>query len=209
MMKKYLPLAYILMLILVLLFAAMNRGELPARSDSTYVLTGAMRLPANYREHFTLYMTVDRPDATVRLLYIRSDVLENLDPTASLPYGTQIIIETYHARTDSQGNLLHDDNGHLLAGEMFPNIHMMEKRNNWTIEELPSPVGIIDWNFASFVAETSLPSDENRNDCLTCHDTNAFRRDLTFSRSLIDRFKATDEIQYLFCNRNNRGNCIP
>ena len=153
-------------------------------------------------------MIVDRPDETVRLLYIRSDVLETLEAGQALPFGTQVVIETYHAQTDSDGNLLHDENGHLIAGEMFPNVHMMEKRNDWTLEELPSPVGVIEWNFGSFDAKTGLASDENRNDCLTCHDSAAFRRDLIFSRALLDRYRDTGDIFYLYCNRINRGNCI-
>jgi len=167
-----------------------------------------MTLPANYRDTFQLYLIVDRPDETVRFLYIRPDILATLQSNQPLPYGSQLIIETYHARQDADGNLLYDSNGHLIAGEMFPNVHMMEKRDNWTIEELPSPIGVIDWNFTSFDARTMRPSDENRNDCLTCHDSSAFRRDLTFSRPIIERYLATGKVQYLFCNRINRGNCI-
>ena len=209
MTKKILPLIYIAILLFVLAFAAMNQVELPTeRVETVYIPEARLQLPENYQETFEVYMVVDRPDATVRFLYIRPDVLENLDTGEPFPFGAQIIIETYHAQTDSAGNLLEDAEGHFIAGEMFPNVHMMEKRDDWTIEELPSPVGVIDWNFASFDAQTMRASDENRNDCLTCHDAAAFRRDLTFSRHLIDQYLATGEVQYLFCNRINRGNCI-
>jgi hypothetical protein len=207
MMKQYLPLLYIALLIGVLAFAAMNR-RVPSE-QAISISVERLRLPENYREAFELYMIVDRPDATVRFLYLRPDALLNLQAGDPLPFGTQFIIETYHAQTDAQGNLLHDTDGHLIAGDMLPNIHMMEKRADWTIEELPSPIGVIDWNFASFVAETALASDENRNDCLTCHDSAAFQRDLIFSRHVVDQYNRTDEPQYLFCNRINRGNCIP
>lgn len=208
MIKRYLPLLYIIILIAVLAFAAMNRTELPVEQEAIFVATGSMSLPENYQDEFVLYMVVDRIDATVRFLYVRPDVLLTIGTGDPLPFGTQIIIETYHAQTDSQGNVLKDENGHFIAGELFPNVHMMEKRDDWTVEELPSPIGAIDWNFASFVTETNLASDENRNDCMACHDAAAFRRDLIFSRRVLDRYALTDDLQYLFCNRPRRGNCI-
>lgn len=210
MVKRYLPLLYSAILIAVLAFAAMNRTELPSlpEQQSIVVATGSMSLPENYQEEFILYMVVDRIDATVRFLYTRPDVLENIETGEPLPFGTQIIIETYHAQTDLQGNVLKDENGRFIAGEQFPNVHMMEKRDDWTVEELPSPIGAIDWNFTSFVGETGLVSDENRNDCMACHDGAAFRRDLIFSRRILDRYASTEDVQYLFCNRPRRGNCI-
>lgn len=207
MMKRYLPLLYIFVLVAVLIFAALNQIE--PEEQQVYVPAGPLSLPQNYQQNFVRYMQVDRPDDTVRFLYVRPDVLNDLQPGQFFPFGTQLLIETYHAQTDARGALLRDENGHFVAGEMFPNIHVMEKRDNWTLEELPSPIGVIDWNFGSFVAATGLASDENRNDCLTCHHNGAFSRDLAFSRRVIDRFIVSGEVQYLYCNRINRGNCIP
>jgi cytochrome P460 len=207
MTKRFLPLFYMAILVAVLAFAALN--QIVPSEQIIFVPTGNMTLPPNYENDFTRYMVIDRIDATVRFLYVRPDVLANIESGEPLPFGAQIIIETYQAQTDSQGNVLRDENGRLIAGEMFPNVHMMEKRDDWTVEQLPSPVGAIDWNFVSFVGETGLRSDENRNDCMACHDSGAFRRDLIFSRPVLDRFKLTDDLQYLFCNRPERGNCIP
>jgi Cytochrome P460 len=207
MTKRFLPLFYIVILVAVLAFAALN--QIVPSEQIIFVPTGNMTLPPNYKNDFTRYMVIDRIDATVRFLYVRPNVLAIIEAGEPLPFGAQIIIETYQAQTDSQGNVLRGENGRLIAGEMFPNVHMMEKRDDWTVEQLPSPVGAIDWNFVSFVGETGLRSDENRNDCMACHDSGAFRRDLLFSRPVLDRFKLTDDLQYLFCNRPERGNCIP
>lgn len=210
MMKKFLPVIYIGIIALVLLFAAMTRSEpeivLPLADVPNDF---GMSLPENYREDFVLYLVVDRIDNTVRHIYAHPDAISAIEADEELPFGTQIIIETWDAERDVFGRLRRDDQSHLIAGEMRPNIHIMEKRDDWTVEQLPSPVGVIDWNFASFDAETMMPSTENRNDCMTCHDGGAFRRDFVFSRRIIENFiNSGDEVQYLFCRLPERGNCI-
>jgi len=210
MMKKFLPIFYIGLVLLVLIFTAMTRPE----PEIVHPVTGdvphfGMDFPENYREDFVLYLVVDRPDLTVRHIFAAPEVVEALANGDPIPFGAQMVIETFDAQTDFLGNPQRDNQGHYRAGVMRPNVHVMEKRPNWTIEQLPSPVGVIDWNFASFDATTMLPSVENRNDCMTCHDSGAFRRDFVFSRSLLVAYvEAGFETQYLFCSRSGRGNCI-
>jgi ribosomal protein S14 len=206
-MKKYRsPLLYLCLIVAVLVIAALNRKPAPELS-----LVGApvpMAIPVSYRENFSLYLVVDRPDATVRHIYVHPDTIVAIQAGEGIPYGTQVVIEAYHAQKDVFGIIQRDENGHYLAGEMFPQIHMMEKRDDWTVDDLPSPIGVIDWNFASFNTDSYLPSTENRNDCMTCHDANAFRRDFVISRVYLENYAATGEAQYLYCNLPDRANCI-
>ncbi|GAB5494198.1 MAG: hypothetical protein Phog2KO_44130 [Phototrophicaceae bacterium] len=209
MMKKYLPLIYIGIIVLFLFFASLTRSEPEVVLPVATVADFGMSLPENYREDFILYLVVDRVDHTVRHIYADPSALEAIEADEELPYGTQIIIETWDAQRDFFGNLQYDSDGHLVAGEMRPNIHMMEKRIDWTNEQLASPIGVIDWNFGSFDSVTMLASTENRNDCLTCHDGGAFRRDFVFSRQVIEDFVNDEsEVQYLYCSLPERGNCI-
>jgi hypothetical protein len=204
--KRFFPLIYLILMVVVLLIAAMNRRQPPEIAAVGEPVP--MSVPTNYRQTFTLYLIVDRPDAVVRFVYAHPDTITALEAGEAIPYGTQIVIEAYHAQRDVLGNILRDENGHYLAGEIFPQIHMMEKRDDWTVEDLPSPVGVIDWNFASFNTDGYLPSTENRNDCLTCHDNAAFRRDLVFSRIYLEAYAETGDVQYLYCNLPERANCI-
>lgn len=206
MMKRFLPLLYLALIVLVLVFAALNRRQPPAALAVGEPVP--MSLPTDYRERFVLYLQVDRVDLTVRHVYVLPESLEAIAAGETLPYGTQIIIEAYHAQLDIFGKPLEDENGRFVAGEMFPQIHMMEKRDNWTVDDLPSPVGVIEWNFASFNYDSFLPSTENRNDCLTCHDSAAFRRDLVFSRRFMEAYALSEEMQYLYCHLPERANCI-
>ncbi|MAU08455.1 MAG: hypothetical protein CL607_01440 [Anaerolineaceae bacterium] len=205
MMKKFLPLIYAGLVIGLLVLAALTQQPKPAPAN---VPNFGMTLPANYRDDFSLYLVIDRPDHTVRHVYAAPDVVAAVAAGEEIPYGTQIIIETYDAQADLLGNPLRGSDGHYVAGAMQPNIHMIEKRDDWTVNQLPTPIGVIDWNFGSFDAQSMLPSTENRNDCLTCHDNGAFRRDFVFSRPLLEDFVSEGEVQYLFCRLPGRGNCI-
>jgi hypothetical protein len=206
MMKRFFPLIYLGLIAAVLMIAVLNRKPAPEIQE-----VGApvpMAIPHSYRDTFSLYLVVDRPDATVRHVYAHPDTVAAFRAGEAIPYGSQIVIEAYHAETDAFGTIRRDENGHYIAGEMFPQIHMMEKREDWTVEDLPSPVGVIDWNFASFNTDSYLPSTENRNDCMTCHDASAFRRDFLFSRVYLEAYADTTQIQYLYCNLPERANCI-
>lgn len=209
MMKKFLAPLYILCLIAFLWLAMATRPEpqielVLTLSDEDF----GMQLPADYRQTFVHYMTVDRPDQTIRLLYAHPTALDAVERGEALPFGSQFIIETWDAALDMFGNVRRDADGHLIAETLRPNVHMMEKRANWTIEQLPTAIGVIDWNFGSFEAESLLPTDENRNDCMTCHDSGAFRRDFIFSHRVIADYLAEERPQYLYCRAIARGNCI-
>lgn len=206
--KRLLPLLYAGIVILVLVFTAITRPEPEIVTPVATVPDFGMNFPENYRDDFILYLVVDRVDDTVRHVYAHPAVIEAVASGQELPYGSQIVIETWDAEKDIFGNARRDNDSHFIPGIMRPNIHVMEKQADWTNEQLPSPVGRIDWNFASFDAETHIPSTENRNDCLTCHDGGAFRQDFVFSRSIIESYVENDTTRYLYCNRPRRGNCI-
>lgn len=204
MMKKYSLLMYVGLLIAILGLAAVTR-QAPA---VTQAADFGMVLPENYREDFALYLVVDRPDRTVRHLYTAPEVVAALQAGEDIPYGAQLIIETYDARTDIFGNLVLDNEGRYTAGDMQPNVHMIEKRSDWTLAELPSPIGVIDWNFGSFDAQSQLPSTENRNDCMSCHHSGALSRDFVFSRRILEDYTPEEDVPYIYCALEGRADCI-
>jgi hypothetical protein len=192
--------AYLVALIVLLAAAA------ALRRDTLTPRASAMELPADYRLRFIHYLTVDRVDLTVRHLYIAPQAYEAVRRGEELPDGTQVIIEAYHARLDLLGRPLRDAAGRFLTGEMFPSVHMMEKRARWRIEDLATSIGAGRWNFETFNARTFAPTSENRNDCFTCHDT-AFQRDMLFSQPNLRAFALDEQPRYLYCNLPERGNC--
>jgi hypothetical protein len=206
--QLFLPLLYIIGLVTVLGFAALNR---PAAEPVTLTQTrtSPMSIPANYQETFVQYLTVDRSDGTVRHIYIQPQVLENLQQGEPLPVGTQIIIEAYTAERNIAGLYRRDSSNRLIAGEMFTTIHAAEKRTEWSPEAIAAATPLNGWNFETFDSVTLQPAFENRNDCFTCHDASAFRRDFIFTRRIIDEFVASNgTAQYFFCNRPDRAPCL-
>lgn len=194
---------YALLLLGVMGIAAFFADDAPeSAATATPTRTSAMTYPANYRDDFAHYLTVERIDDTVRHLYIDKAALANIKRGQPLPNGTQLIIETYE---DAPFGLSTDDD---IPGELQPFIHVAEKRDNWQREVIASSVTLDGWNFESFTADSGHPSDENRSDCFTCHDTSAFDSDFVFSRSFIDRYIRTGETYSFTCHRPNRQPCF-
>ncbi|MGJ3239352.1 MAG: cytochrome P460 family protein [Anaerolineae bacterium] len=202
------PILYAALAFAILTISAWSRSEPSIIAPVSAVPDFGMVFPADYRDAFTLYLVVDRVDATVRHIYAHPDAVRAARDGDSLPDGAQFVIETWDASRDWLGNIRRDADGRFITADMHPNVHVMEKRDDWTTDQLPSPIGVIDWNFGSFDARTLQPSDENRNDCLTCHDGGAFRRDFIFSQRLLNQYAQTDTTQYLYCHLPRRGNCI-
>lgn len=186
----------------VLALAIISR---PIPMPPTVSLTGPMTLPADYRDSFIQYATVDRPDGLTRTLFISPESFAALQSGAPLPNGTRIIIEAFEGTPG--------ETGRLVAGDMLPFIHMAEKRKSWRLDELHTSAKVGDWNFASFESDTRVPADpntpgENLNDCFTCHDSSASpTRDFIFTRRNIDLFASTKTPQYIVCNQPDRIPC--
>ena len=206
--KLWMPLLYVVGLCGILALAAMNRPGNEPPVLLTPTRTSPMSLPPDYRETYVQYLVVERVDNTVRHVYIQPEALDNLQRGEPLPIGTQIIIEAYHADRNFAGQVQRDANRHLIAGEMFPTIHAAEKRTEWDAAAIANSTRLNGWNFETFDSQTLQPAFENRNDCFVCHDTSAFRRDFIFTRSLIDDFISSGEIQYFYCSRPDRAPCL-
>lgn len=165
-----------------------------------------MTLPANYRETFDLYVTVDRPDAITRKIYISPAAVEALDAGEDLPERTQIVVEAFAAARDADGNLLRNDQGRLVPDALDPAIHVAELRSTWLIEDLAASSHVGDWNFASFDNETGAPFDEPLSDCFSCHD-GASRRDFVFTQPELRRYAQNGTTQYRYCPAPGRVPC--
>lgn len=162
--------------------------------------------PANYRADFLHYATVQRPDGTIRELYIDPAALQG-GSVSRLPEQTVIVIEGYDALRDESGDLKLDVNGHYTRGAEFPAVHVRMKRNDWSSTDFVSNLRAGDWNFASFDVLTGQPYDESINACFNCHAASG--TEFMFSDDLLARYIATGETQYLICDQTGRTECSP
>lgn len=177
------------------------------RSAAIPINSGRITLPVDYRDAFVHYATVERSDGFTRKLYILPSALAAVERDVPLPQGTQIIIEAFPPRVDSDGAFLRDDARRVIPDAMHPFIHVAEKRPNWSLTELPVSSHVGDWNFGSFTADGQR-ADENLNDCFSCHDASASpTRDFIFSRRTIDEFARSGETVFSVCSRPDRIPC--
>jgi Cytochrome P460 len=165
-----------------------------------------MKLPKNYRENFILYTIVDRPDAITRKFYITPDAIVAIRNGLELPERTQILVEAYNAARDGAGNVLHDEQGHLIADSLQDEIHIAELRSEWQIEDLASTFALGKWNFDAFEVGTGTPRHEVRFDCFNCH-SNAFSSNFLFTQAQLNGYADTGETQYMYCNQLARQPC--
>jgi hypothetical protein len=151
-------------------------------------------------------VTVDRPDDTVRDIYINPAAVEELRRSRRLPDDTIIVVEGYHAQLDDNGDPLLDENGHYIKAEPMEMVHVGHKRSGWQANDFPSVARAGNWNFGSFEFGAGAPFDEDLAACANCHQARP-QADFVYSaRRLLD-YSATDTTQYFFCNLARRVPC--
>lgn len=172
---------------------------------TTEITPPGVSLPADYQEIFIHYAQVERPDGTIRDLYISPNA-RNTSRSSGLPQDTTIIIEGYYAAKDSAGAYLRDTDGHYLKGEPFEMLHVIQKRNNWADADFPGQTRAGDWNFGSFNATTGAPFEEDLLACFNCHNATP-RTDFIYSRPLLNDYQQSDLLQYFYCELSGRVAC--
>jgi hypothetical protein len=158
--------------------------------------------PADFESRFIHYATVQRPDGTIRDLFISPASISAF----SLPSSSVLVITNHYAKRDEDNQFVIDDLGRYIRDEAAPMIHVREKRADWLPEDFVSALRSGDWNFGSFDAATGEPFDESISACFNCH--NASRQpEFLFSNDLLQAYRATGETQYLICEFTGRTEC--
>ncbi len=184
-------------------------AALVSSNDSTPITPTAISVvgvpfPKNYRLEFTRYATVQRPDGTIRDLYINPTGLAAMRSYYTLPVGTVIVIEGYNALKNADGSFVTDTDGHFVKGEPLPAVHVREKRSYWTAADYTSSARNDGWNFGSFDANGAIYN-ESLNACFLCHNTAP--ADFTYSVQLIGDYLQSGEPEYFMCHTTGRTAC--
>lgn len=159
-----------------------------------------MTLPADFRQTFIHYATVERNDGHVRRLWVSPNALEALAQGQDFPERSMFLIEAFL----TEG---YDSANHPILGEFDPEIHASERRTTWKLEDMRTTSRSGDWNFAAFdESANGVSIAEGINDCFSCHE-GAAGREFTFSLPLLQAYLATGEVQYRFCNQPGREIC--
>ncbi len=165
-----------------------------------------VQYPQNYRDTFVLYSTVQRPDGTIRDLYINPVGAEAARANRVLPASTVMVVEGYYALRNVDGDYITDADGHYVKGEPMPFVHVREKRTDWQDADFTSAARSGAWNFGSFDMDSGADYDESLNICFLCHNTAP--QDFTYSiQQLRDYGSSSDDPIYFFCRTTGRTAC--
>lgn len=199
--KFLIPALVAIGLIMLILFASMSH----APSEANFPEFSGVTYPENYLTLFHHYAIVQRPDGTIRELYINDLGYRGIQNYDDLPFGTIIVIEGYSAMTDAEGNIIVDADGHYVKGKAFPMIHVREKRSDWSTTDFVSNARNGYWNSGSFELETGRLFHESLNACFHCHNTAP--TDFLYSYPQMQLYSQKGVAQYLFCPTTGRTAC--
>ncbi|MBI1281641.1 MAG: hypothetical protein GC179_26180 [Anaerolineaceae bacterium] len=161
--------------------------------------------PRNYRQDFTQYATIQRPDGTIRDVYMNAVGIAAVKGYHILPIGTVIAIEGYNALKTADGSYVTDANGHYVKGDPLPFVHVREKRIDWTAADFTSSARNGSWNFGSFDFKTGATYNESLNACFLCHNTAP--EDFTYSVEQMADFAYAGAPVYFMCRTTGRTAC--
>lgn len=196
---------YLILLGLLLIILAACSREQATETTHPPQFSG-VTIPANYRDEFVLYTTVERSDGTVRDFYINPESVNDFRVGRVLPNDTTIIVEAFDGAVDANREYLLDDNKRLIKGEPLDMVHVIQKRKDWQDADFVSSARADDWNFGSFTFGTTEPFDESISACFHCH-TPRQNNDFLYTYTLLNRYKSSDEPQYFFCDLPDRLAC--
>jgi len=124
--------------------------------------------PADYKQSFTFYATVDRADNNqVRKAFANPAAVTGAKAGAPLPAGAQIVMEVYDARLDYNGKPALDAAGKFIPGDLKV-LAVMEKGEGWGAA-YPEAMRNGDWEYAFFKPDGSLKADTDVKTCFECH----------------------------------------
>ncbi|MBA3868281.1 MAG: cytochrome P460 family protein [Anaerolineae bacterium] len=192
-------------LVIVPLLAALVSSNDSTPASPTAVAVAGVAYPRNYRQDFTRYATVQRPDGTIRDLYINPTGLAGIGYYYSLPVGTVIVVEGYNALKNASGDYVTDANGHYTKADPLPSIHVREKRGYWAAADYTSSARNDGWNFGSFDTASGAIYNESLNACFLCHNT--AQVDFTYSTDQMRDYASTGVPDYFMCRTTGRTAC--
>lgn len=143
--------------------------EASVRSAPLASLTGSrMVFPADYRERFTHYLTMNfETTRQVRRFYASPTLIENIAAQRAPLEGSTVLVEVYSAKLDPQGKPIVGADGFFEADRLLF-FTGMAVGQGWG-EAIPAMLRNGDWQYAVFAADRSARQGFSQGECLACH----------------------------------------
>jgi plastocyanin len=123
--------------------------------------------PAGYPGEFRLLFLFDRPDNRQVRVICGNDLAASRQPGEPFPYGSVMIMETWRARLDENGQPILDENGHYIR-ETLTNVFVQRKESGFGEAYMENRSG--EWEYTAYRPDgsPSIPPARTAN-CAICH----------------------------------------
>ena len=152
-------------------YAAMSGpvAGVSSRSAPLAALSGsAVAFPADYRERYTPYMSMNFPATRqVRRFFASPQLLTDLAAGRTPGDGATVLVEVYSARLDSSSAPISGSDGFYEADRLLF-YTAMGVGPGWG-QSIPAMLRNGDWQYAVFGSDGKLRSGFSQGECLACH----------------------------------------
>lgn len=159
--------------ILLLSLAAPSCKQEQANRETTLaspalVAETGIAYPANYRETFTNYLSLDRiqNDDQVIRLFANDIAMQGPGDDGTLPLGSILIGEVYKAKKDADGEVVTSGLGRRIK-DKFALVAVMEKREEFA-GRYSGDLDNGQWDYAAFKPDGTI-AEKDLNTCRACH----------------------------------------
>jgi plastocyanin len=123
--------------------------------------------PKDYQTTFKLMFVFDRPDNRQVRVICGNDVAMTAKKGEPFPYGSILVMETWRAKQDAQGNPIRDEKGHYIR-EALTGVFVQRKEKGFGEAYLADRSG--EWEYTAYRANGNvLTAPQNSNACSSCH----------------------------------------
>lgn len=151
-----------------------HSSEFEVSSLGQDINTSRLSLPANYKEEFIEYLRKNADDGdqkTIRIFSANTTAIDALKANEPLPDGAFVVLETYSAKLDADGDPLTDENGVHVEDELTGII--AQKIVSGAGEEIPEALRNGDWIYGAYEPDGTHKGEANLAKCYACHKPQA------------------------------------
>jgi plastocyanin len=148
--------------------------------------------PTGYQEDFKLMYIYDRLDNRQVRVVCGNDVAASVKQGEPFPHGSILVMETWQAKLDADGNLVKDPDGHLIR-ENLRGIFVMRKEEGFG--EAYQDLRTGEWEYVAYRPDESHSTPpQNTANCAACHLGSSEEKDWVFRADVLffdpDRYAA-------------------
>jgi cytochrome c553 len=170
-------------------FSSLPGATATAKADElAEVNTTRISFPADYKQGFTHYTTINFPERKQVRTYLANAVaLQAARKGEPLPDGSVLLVEIFSAKLDAENKPLVGADGFFVPDKLT-GFTAMERQKGWG-EGFPEMIRNDDWQYAVFTAEKTLRATSQAK-CLVCHKPHAANSYLFTLKQLTDKARA-------------------